>query len=266
MVWYMKEALENIIRTSGIIDTIETYAVGNLELDELESSSKLKEFIKAVKVSNDIKDDIQLIKSSSLLANNDRSLFSDLKKLPDLLVKKSCEGKNDMIAESKAIVIGSALLLIGIAVGVYYAKKNASNLPRQGELTRNNLPAYTQHHLLLIIPTRWLSFKLTERDVLNNEQTSDLISNATRAYCYKENDTQGMEVNKKVDYSGQENIDYDSDIKVFVHLKVTATSAITEKNIKRFSIIEKISPDSRSTVIELGKLGSPRSILDFFEI
>jgi len=38
-----------------------------------------------------------------------------------------------------------------------------------------------------------------------------------------------MEVNKKVDYSGQEIIDYDLDIKVFLHLKVTASSAITEK-------------------------------------
>lgn len=262
----MSQDLENIIRTTRIIETIETYAGGKLKLVDLEKKTGiLQKFIDAVVASNNIKDKIQLIEPS-LLTGNDFSLFSDLKNLPGIFVKKSFEGEKNVMNESKAIVIGSVLLLIGIAVGVYYAKKNASNLPRQGELTRNNPPTHTQHHLLLIIPTRRLSYKLTKGEMLKNEQTTDLISNATRAYCYKENDTQGIEVKKKVDYSGQENIDYDLDIKVFVHLKVRATSAITEKDIKRFSIIEQIAPNSGSTIIELGKLGSPRSILDFFEI
>jgi hypothetical protein len=197
-----------------------------------------------------------------------------------------------MIETKVAIAVGGTLLLIGIRAGVCYAKKcakNPSNKTKEGGVKYNpptinkvvhgvkNFvtgdndkstppPPPSTHHLLLIIPAKRLPNKLTEKSSIDNEQVKKLITNAVEAYCYSENDSEGNKVKLGVEYSNTDTIDYATDIMVYVHLKLLAEPSIIKKPMSRLSLREKIVFNSSITVEQFGKLKSPDSTLEFYEI
>lgn len=170
-----------------------------------------------------------------------------------------------MMVETKlAIVVGGALLLIGVAVGVLYAKKSAK-LSSGGKTSKPKPVPPSEHHLLLIVPAKRLPNEFNKAGIISVDEAKKIIANAVEAYCYSENDSEGNQVKLGVEYSNTDTIDYGTDIMVYVHLKLFAEPSIIDKPISRLSLREKIARHP-ITVEQFGKLQSPDSTLDFYEI
>jgi hypothetical protein len=276
-------AIEDLLNRIDLSKEINKQAQGSNRLHSLEYSQTFESFVENL---------VPNIDESNDDWQENYQLLDLLSELPSRLINKYNNGEKDMMTETKiAIAVGGTLLLIGLAVGVYYAKKCAKNTDNKttksggrikfnpptmdyvmGFFTVNEdkltppPPPPTLHHLLLIVPAKRLPNELTEKEPIDNEQVKKIITNAVEAYCYSENDSKGNQIKLDVKYSNTDTIDYATDIMVYVHLKLHAEPSITIKPISRLSLREKISFDSIIIVEQFGKLQSSDSTLDFYEI
>ena len=224
--------------------------------------------------------------------NKDGVLFVFIKeKLSELQcdIDNQPSEENGMTPETNALAIGAkiaiaggTLLVIGIALAcIIYDKRNkksidksntdTSNKPsesstgRRGELFKNN-PApidYQPHHLLLIIPANQSDgFKNGQQ--INNEQVNKLIANSVRAYCFAGGKDETNEIAEGV-ICNDEKIDNTTEIRVFVHLLLSAVPSIINERI-RLNISDKIEPKTTIEIVKIAKLQTARSTTAFYEI
>jgi hypothetical protein len=272
-------AIEHLLNRIPLIDEIKKQARGSSGLNNLVYSRTFKNFVKQLE---------QNIDESNDDWQENYQLLDLLSELPSRLINQSNNGEKDMMTETKiAITVGGTLLLIGVAVGVYYAKKcakNTGNKTNEGGIKFNpptvhsvmnfvtgdddklTPPPPSVHHLLLIVPAKRLPNELTEKESIYTEQVKKILANAVEAYCYSENDSKGNKVKLDVEYSNTDVIDYATDIMVYVHLKLLAEPSIIKNPISRLSLREKIAFNSEIIVEQFGKLQSPDSTLEFYEI
>jgi hypothetical protein len=268
--------IENILSRTSLIEEIKKQAQTDNGSISLLHNEQLSLFIK------------QLENNITASSNNDwkenNQLLNLLNKLPSQLLNQSNSGEKGMMTETKvAITTGGTLLLIGVAVGIYYAKKCADKRDDTGlfNKVRNTLdkvlnpansnsdtieiitPIYDHHHLLLVIPANQC-VGLTSNTNISNTQVNKLIANAVRAYCFLEGNLNGNKISEAVKCS-DEAIDFTTGSRVFVHLKLSADKSITEQR-NTLNIIAKIKPDSTIEVVKIAKLQEAISTKEFYEI
>ncbi len=204
----------------------------------------------------------------------------------------------DISIGTKLAVASGVLLIIGIALGAYYYKnrkktktdenkenqslfdkgknfveeitkssKNDSNtfkLEPPIQSIKNPTLSFSQHDLLLIIPANQLDDKLTKGSLISKSETEKLIANTMRAYCFSENNIEGHKVLNAIDCS-EEPINYQTESRVFLQLSLSAKPEITQKRDK-LGIREAIKPNQQVQIKTLKKMGTLRSISDFYSI
>jgi len=180
----------------------------------------------------------------------------------DDLVTNSTSSNDVIIANQdliwstdQLILIGIATgIVIGIAVGKIYTKSN----------NKKNQTDVVKYSLLLIIPAyQASSFK--KNQTINKDNASKLINHAKRAYCYAENDIDGIKVAENVKFT-DEPIDYYSDSSVFIHLTVSSSNKnITSERI-RSNISDLINNTDPIKIEKLAKLKSASFTKDFYDI
>jgi hypothetical protein len=268
--------IENILSRIPLIEEIKKQAQTDNGSISLLHNQQLSLFIK------------QLENNITVSSNNDwkenNQLLNLLNELPSQLLNQSDSGEKSMMTETKvAISTGGTLLLIGIAVGVYYAKKCADKRDDKGlfNKVRNTLnkvlntensnsdtveiitPIYDPYHLLLVIPANQCT-GLTSNTNISNTQVNKLIANAVRAYCFLEGNIDGNKISEAVKCN-DEAIDFTTGSRVFVHLKLSADKSITEQR-NTLNIIAKIKPDSTIEIVKIAKLQEAISTKEFYEI
>lgn len=259
---------------------------------EQELNSLIEEIIKQSQDDNDLKNLIDNQKLNDFIKvfldekklddgwKKDEEILNLFSELPNKIINSSNSGETKMTLETKiAIAAGGALFLIGIAIGVYYAKqkkkpteetaKNIKPLPlsinnpfRDKQVTEELLH-YSSHHLLLIIPANQ-SDGFENGQQINNAQVNKLIANSVRAYCFSggKDATNEIAVGVKCD---DEKIDNTTESRVFVHLLLSAEPSIIDERI-RLNISDKIEPNTTIEIVKIAKLQTARSTTAFYEI
>ncbi len=144
-----------------------------------------------------------------------------------------------------------------------------SNKPQQqvspsSQPLKKTTPIYGQYVLLLIIEANRLDKNLKPGS-FSKAEAEKLISNATFAYCFAENNTEAQTVLNSVEYS-DEDINYESEDKVFLQLYLSAKSEIAEGKRDKLGIREAMNPSQRVEIKTLKKLQTTRSIKAFYSI
>ena len=130
------------------------------------------------------------------------------------------------------------------------------------QLPQNTPTSFGQYELLLIIPANQLDDKLAKGSLISKSETEKLIANTMRAYCFSENNLQGHKVLNAIDCS-EEDINYQTESRVFLQLSLLAKPEITQKRDK-LGIREAIKPNQKVQIKTLKKMGTLRSIPDFY--
>ncbi|MDD2724459.1 MAG: hypothetical protein PHH59_10620 [Methylovulum sp.] len=145
-----------------------------------------------------------------------------------------------------------------------------SNKPQQqvsppSQPTKKTTPIYGQYVLLLIIEANRLDKNL-KLGSFSKEEAEKLISNAMFAYCFAENDADGQMVLEAVELSKDEDINYESEDKVFLQLSLSAKPKIAEGKPDKLGIREAMNPNQRVEIKMLKKLLKTRSITAFHSV
>ena len=124
--------IENLLRNIPLSDVIKKQAQGNNSLNNLAYNPKFKHFVEQLE---------QNINDSNYDWQENRQLLDLLSELPSRLINQSNNGEKNMMTETKvAIAVGGSLLLIGVALGIYYAKKCAKNT--DNKTTKGGCPRF----------------------------------------------------------------------------------------------------------------------------
>jgi outer membrane murein-binding lipoprotein Lpp len=148
-----------------------------------------------------------------------------------------------------------------------------SNKPQQqvnppSQPSKKTTPIYGQYELLLIIEAKRLDKNLKPGS-FSKDEAEKLISNAMFAYCFAENDSQGKNVLEAVELSKDEDINdinYESEDKVFLQLSLSAKPKIAEGKPDKLVIREAMNPSQRVEIKTLKKLLKTRSITAFHSL
>lgn len=205
---------------------------------------------------------------------------------------------------TKFIIAAGVLSVIAIALYAYRCSKNktdnsgkdpenlifkgakiVSNIVREGAKTPDDLrreseqrvreeillkqqqakpkPSYEQYNLLLVTEAKRLDKNIKLGNLSKNEAET-IISNAMFAYCFAENDLQGKTVLEAVELSKDEDINYDSEDKVFLQLYLSAKPKIAEGKPDKLGIREAMNPNQPVEIKTLKKLLKTRSVIAFY--
>jgi hypothetical protein len=145
-----------------------------------------------------------------------------------------------------------------------------SNRPQQqvsppSQPTKKTTPIYEQYVLLLIIEAKRLDKNL-KLGSFSKDEAEKLISNAMFAYCFAENDSQGKTVLEAVELSKDEDINYESEDKVFLQLSLSAKPKIADGKPDKLGIREAMNPKQPVEIKTLKKLLKTRSITAFHSL
>lgn len=160
---------------------------------------------------------------------------------------------------TKLIVGVLPVIVVGLFMYSYLKNKTVTN--------SNNKPistTYKKYELLLIIDAKRLDKNL-KKGSLSKAEAEGIIANANSAYCFEENDTEGVSVLNGVDCS-DEAINYDSANEVFLHFSISAKPEIVAGKYDRLGIREAMNPNEQVEVKRVKKLGTARSITAFYSI
>ena len=296
------ENVQNILRNVPLIQEIEKLAKQENSYDSLSNNTVFKQFIDGLKpFVNELapppnynwaedKPFLQLIEVVNTQIINQLTEGEQ-----DMNPESAVATK--VIATKTAIVMGLGVIgVIGlIGIGLYACrcqrnkgiKKGGSVLERAGEVvgeikagfdsstSKQPAPEPTPppptYNLLLVIDAKQLDPNLkqdsqdSQDSPISKDTAEKVIANATFAYCFAEGDSDGQKVLDAVECS-DEDINYESEERVFLQLSVSAIPEITAKR-DRYNIIDAMLPsDQQVEIKKLQKLQTMRSIKAFHRI
>jgi len=199
-----------------------------------------------------------------------------------------------VIATKTAIVMGLGVIgLIGIGLYAYRCQQNKgskkddslldkgkkkfeeakarfdSNTSKQqvspSQPKQEPTPAYKQLVLLLVIDAKQLDANLKQDSRISKDTAEKVIANSTFAYCFAEGDSEGQNILNAVDPS-DENINYESEERVFLQLSLSAKPEITAGKHDKLGIREAMQPNKEVEIKRLQKLQTMRSVKAFHSI
>ncbi len=279
------EKVRNILRTtadngSDLIKQIEIIAEENKHDHSWMNDKCFKSFVDELEphVSIDIND-----------WKEDKTFLELVKAVNDQIIIRIKDGEKNMVTDAelaigtKFIITAGLLSVIAIAL---YTIRDAKNKKGSGSnetshsrgrkekeehysnkvSIQSQSSGYGQYILLLIIEANRLDKNLKPGN-FSKDQAEKLISNAAFAYCFAENDTDGQKVLEGVDcLDKDEDINYESEGKVFLQLSLYAKSKIAEGKPDKLGIREAMNPSQQVEIKTLKKLKTTRSIKSFYSI
>ncbi len=219
----------------------------------------------------------------------DKTFLELVKAVNDQIIIRIKDGEKNMVTDAelaigtKFIITAGLLSVIAIAL---YTIRDAKNKKGSGSnetshsrgrkekeehysnkvSIQSQSSGYGQYILLLIIEANRLDKNLKPGN-FSKDQAEKLISNAAFAYCFAENDTDGQKVLEGVDcLDKDEDINYESEGKVFLQLSLYAKSKIAEGKPDKLGIREAMNPSQQVEIKTLKKLKTTRSIKSFYSI
>jgi hypothetical protein len=198
-----------------------------------------------------------------------------------------------VIATKTAIVMGLGVIgLIGIGLYAYRCQQNKGN-KKDGFLDKEKsvfreikagfdsstserpapssqpekkpTPTYKQVVLLLVTDAKQLDNNLKQDSRISKDAAEKMIANATFAYCFSEDDSDGQNVLNAVECS-DEAINYESEERVFLQLSLSAKPEITDGKRDKLGIREAMQPNQSVEIKRLQKLQTMRSVKAFHSI
>mgnify|MGYP003392289262 CR=1 FL=1 len=268
------EDVQNILRNVLLVQEIWNLAEQENSYDSLPSNKVFKQFINGLKPF--VNELAPLVNELAAPPNNweeDKQLLKLIEVVNQQIIHQFTEGEQNMnpelavatqgIATKIILIMGGVIGLIGIGVYAYRCQQN-----KKAEINNKkdkSTSTYKQLVLLLVIDAKQLDTNLKQDSRISKDVAEKIIADATFAYCFTEDDSEGQNVLSAVDCS-DEDIKYDSEERVFLQLSLSAKPEITAGKRDKLGIREAMQPNKEVEIKRLQKLQTMRSVKAFHSI